>query len=278
MRLEMFKHGRTRDSLLLPLDDTHLDLMLQFRIRLVRCEPTTRFNVSGTFCTGNGILHDEFGNFNLQSWTDLEWNSYSQNFVRTITNRWDNRFTLTPDRAWYVPRTGQPATQAVIQTDLSIQLVDSASDSPHVTYHIIKPSTGGFRSFAGSRDGLFTHRDLELEWQNPRIGRDGRNVSYLQTTVLHEFGHTLGLDHVNGVGNADRNYGVTVEQREDIMGCGGHLTARHARPWIDRMNLHLHPAHHEHLPRFTGRVNGMQLIEYWDNDWIPPTPNPVPLL
>ena len=85
-------------------------------------------------------------------------------------------------------------------------------------YFIIRPRETNFRSFAWSaqRLGMFTHRDLALNWntRQTRLGRVRHSVSFLQTTILHEFGHTLGLHHVGGRGNADSNYGISLEQRK----------------------------------------------------------------
>ena len=58
MRLQMIHSGTNRDSLVTPADRRTFDLMLQLRLQLARCEPTSHFNVSGTHCNGNGILHD----------------------------------------------------------------------------------------------------------------------------------------------------------------------------------------------------------------------------
>jgi hypothetical protein len=136
-----------------------------------------------------------------------------------------------------------------------------------------------FRSFAWSehRLGFFTHRDLALDWntRRTRMGRVRHSVSFLQTTILHEFGHTLGLQHVGGRGNADSNYGLTLDQRNDLMGMGDHATARLAQPWVSQLRHHLVPTRAEAPVRFTPRVVGPQLITYWDNDWVPPPP-PAP--
>jgi hypothetical protein len=52
MRLQMIQSGTNRDSLVTPADRRTFDLMLQLRLQLVRCEPTSHFNVSGTHCNG----------------------------------------------------------------------------------------------------------------------------------------------------------------------------------------------------------------------------------
>ena len=53
-----FTNAHSRDSMLMPMDDRQLNLMLVRAIQLIRCEPTTHFNAAGTYCTGNGVLHD----------------------------------------------------------------------------------------------------------------------------------------------------------------------------------------------------------------------------
>ena len=76
MRLQMIHSGTNRDSLVTPADRRTFDLMLQLRLQLVRCEPTSHFNVQGTHCNGNGILHDEFGTFHLDPWQTAEWTAF----------------------------------------------------------------------------------------------------------------------------------------------------------------------------------------------------------
>jgi len=276
MQIHMIYNSRDRDSLLMPMDDRTVDLMLQYSLQLVRCEPTSHFNVVGTYCTGNGILHDDDGRYHLDPWTDAEWVAFRENFVSVIMRYWDGKFELTPNRPWYQPRGTQGAAAAPrITCSLSLGLVDTAGHA-NQRYFIIKPRETTFRSFAAApqRLGLFTHRDLSLDWntRQTRVGRVRHSVSYLQSTILHEFGHTLGLNHVNGAGNNDANYGITLEQREDLMGMGDHAGPREAQPWISQLRRHLIPVRgnrDDALLRFTARVVSPQLITYWDNDWRP---------
>jgi len=281
VQIRMIHNGRDRDSLLMPMDARTIDLMLQYSIRLVRCEPTSHFNVAGTYCTGHSILNDQYGRFHLETWTDAEWTAFRDNFVRVIMRYWDAKFELTPNQPWYRPSGSQVAAEAArITCSLSLGLVDTAQPANH-QYYIIKPKETTFRSFAApeQRLGLFTHRDLSLDWntRQTRVGRVRHSVSFLQCTVLHEFGHTLGLQHVAGAGNSDANYGVTLEQREDLMGLGDHATAREAQPWKSQLRHHLIPERSNRADaalRFTARVVAPQLITYWDNDWAPQPATP----
>ena len=222
MNIRMIHNGRDRDSLLMPMDDRTVDLMLQYSVQLIRCEPTTRiteFRSVDTHASGNGIVRDGSDRFNLDAWTDGEWVAFRDNFVRVITRYWDGKFELTPNRAWYQARhaIGAP-TASRITCSLSIGLVDAAGQA-NQRYFIIKPRETNFRSFAWAahRLGMFTHRDLALDWntRRTRLGRVRHSVSFLQTTILHEFGHTLGLHHVGGRGNADfelRNFAGAAQR------------------------------------------------------------------
>ena len=84
-------------------------------------------------------------------------------------------------------------------------------------HFIIKPQETTFRSFASgqTRRGMFTHRDLALRDRTrlTRVGGVDHSVTFYQSTILHEFGHTLGLHHVAGSGNGSAAYGTTLEQR-----------------------------------------------------------------
>jgi hypothetical protein len=275
MNIHLFIKSRKWDSCLLPVDDNLHELILQFRINLARIEPTSVFNAAGTYSTGNGIVHDDTGEiFHLNAWTDVEWENYKREFVNVVRRNWSDKFILDPNKSWYRPRAGSVLTPANIVCSLSIQLVETSAQA-HQTYRIIHPRENNFRSFVDEfhRSGVFTHLDLESNWNTRKTKVAGvkHSVSFLQTTVSHEFGHTLGLGHVNGVGNDDYNYGLTLEQRENLMGMGGFLTASHARPWINTLKSHLiRQNHYDTTVHFKGRVATMQLIEYWDNDWQPP--------
>jgi hypothetical protein len=287
MKTRMTYSSDRYDALFMPMNFQNHFLMLQYRVQLVRCEPTSHFNIAGTYCTGNGIVHDGADRFHLDPWTDAEWSGFRANFAGIITRYWDEKFELTPNRPWYPNPGPQGPSAASITCNLSLEVVDSAARAHH-RYFIIKPQESNFRSFAWAshRLGLFTHRDLSYDWntRTTRIGPVDRrghqtrhSVSFLQCTVLHEFGHTLGLDHVNGVGNDDWNYGVSLEQREDLMGMGDHLTGREAQPWKSQLRHHLIPEAADRARRvpalkFTAKVTAPQLITYWDNDWTAPTP------
>ena len=160
-----------------------------------------------------------------------------------------------------------------VTCSLDIELVN-APGLAHHQYFIIKvapPHENDFRSFAypEGRLGLFAQVDLSstsVYHRRTRIGK-GRHrawhkVSYFQTTILHEFGHTLGLEHIKGVGNEDFRYGITLEERSNEMGIGGQVNAAQAEPWIAQMRRHLIRGPKDESVQFKARMIAPQQVSY----------------
>ena len=276
MEIHASHSGLDRDSLLTPRGARAFDLTLQYRLQLVRCEPTTHFNASAAsraFATGNGLLHDGARQFHLERWENAEWLAYRENFARVILRYWDRTLDLTPNRPWFQRRGTQDAPEAArITCGLALRLVDTAAQA-HQRFFIIKPRETNFRPFANAqrRVGLFTHRDLAMRrqiWLTPIDGAV-HNVLFMQSPVLHEFGHTLGLGHIGGRGSGERAYGATLAEQQDIRGLGNRLSAGAAQPWIAQLRHHVVPARAEPPLSFTARVIAPQLVSYWDYDWVP---------
>jgi hypothetical protein len=150
-----------------------------------------------------------------------------------------------------------------VTCSLDIELVNSPARA-HQRYFIIKlkPNEPFYRSFAfpSERTGVFTQNDLSpmTRHRKTRIGHGRRaashNVTYFQTVILHEFGHTMGLDHVNGPGNDHANYGITLEERSNEMGIGDEVQIGQAKPWISQMRRHLIRSPKDQAVHFKARV------------------------
>ncbi|SEO45115.1 hypothetical protein SAMN02990966_01920 [Rhodospirillales bacterium URHD0017] len=276
MEIHASHSGLDRDSRLTPRGARAFDLILQYRMELVRCEPTTHFNASAAsrvFGTGDGLLHDGARRFHLERWENDEWLAYRENFARVILRYWDRTLELAPNRPWYQRPGTQDAPEAArITCGLALTLVDTAAQA-HQRYFIIKPRETNFRPFANAqrRVGLFTHRDLAMRrqiWLTPIDGAV-HNVLFMQSPVLHEFGHTLGLGHIGGHGSGEWAYGASLAEQQDIMGLGNRLSAGAARPWIAQLSHHVIRARAEPPLSFSARVIAPQLVSYWDYDWVP---------
>ena len=69
-------------------------------------------------------------------------------------------------------------------------------------------------------------------------------VDFEQVPVVHEFGHLMGLEHPLCSGSDERCYGLTFEQKNDLMGYGSAITPRDYQPHIRIMERY----GQDHLP------------------------------
>jgi hypothetical protein len=270
MQLRMIHAGASRDSLVTPADRQTFDLMLVLRLQLIRREPSDNFDVLGTRCNGDGILHNgHFGNFTLTQWTPAEWAAFRSNVVPIIMRYCDRKFALTPTRPWYQPRSAGAAVAARFTCSLSLQLVDTAGHA-HQRYNIIKPQETTFRSFAdgAARRGLSTHRDLGA---HPARPTDARGHGRPQRQLLPEHDPARVRSHTRAAARQRKR-----QWSRGVWNDAGAASPRHGhrwlglRPWISQLRHHLIRAHGEAPLTFTARIVAPQLITYWDNDWVPP--------
>ena len=67
------------------------------------------------------------------------------------------------------------------------------------------------------------------------VKSSGKDLRQGQTTVSHEAGHWLGLEHIHCNTNADDCYGVTEEESADVMGRGEIVSERDYAPFAEAM-------------------------------------------
>ena len=106
--------------------------------------------------------------------------------------------------------------------------------SPHHTVHVW-PDSG-----ARSNKTNWQASDVETEYRESPVLIDPKKpptpdntqmMTFAQVAVAHEFGHLLGLRHVLCDDDADRCYGVTAEQKLDIMGYGMDVSPKDYAPF-----------------------------------------------
>lgn len=86
---------------------------------------------------------------------------------------------------------------------------------------------------------------VPIDANRPPSSRNMRDSEFSQIPVVHEFGHLIGLEHPLCRGNEDRCYGITFEQKNDIMGYGSEITPRDYHPFI----VILERYGQDHLPK-----------------------------
>ena len=74
-----------------------------------------------------------------------------------------------------------------------------------------------------------------VDVKKPPSADNRREVDFAQVPVMHEFGHLMGLDHPLCKGEDTRCYGVTFEQKDDLMGYGSTISARDMEPFVKIM-------------------------------------------
>lgn len=114
-----------------------------------------------------------------------------------------------------------------------VRLVVTDSN-PHHTVHVW--GDAGERSNATN----WQASDLETKYRESPVLIDPKKpptpdnmkmMTFAQIPATHEFGHLIGLQHVACEGNADRCYGVTAEQKLDIMGYGSDVSPKDYAPF-----------------------------------------------
>jgi hypothetical protein len=195
----------------------------------------------------------------FQKWTDAEWK-----FVTTTFKKEIEKYLNWPRmKLWLLPTTHRKDRMSqiqllyfrhrhpvvkdaipAVQCGLTVQLVQSEKGA-HVWWDVIRVKDGEkpFRSAdindRHARDrGMLTNQDIERWARRPSDGVP-------QSTVTHEIGHVLNLDHINQKARACKNgdedicYGERgTQMRKDWMGGGNQASDKDAGPWLERIPLH----------------------------------------
>lgn len=273
------------DSVLLPIDDNTLALMIQVRVYLQKIEPWEKHEFGKLICDGKGSVKEKYtgDTYFLDPWDSNEWQNFPQEFKKTVTDYWDNQFDLIPNKPWF--KTAKGLTPAKINCGVSVEIIKTIPQQAHVKFMVFntkkKPIT--MRSHIDNgvkpKEGFINKSDTELEWVNwvPHIYRkehivtkvNGHShaIDYLQNGLAHEFGHILGLHHVSGDTNEGPSYGEgNVYDADSMMGIGLAMRDKFSDPWIKRLNQHLIRQNVDDTKvKFSGKVKTPQLFSYWDN-------------
>jgi hypothetical protein len=162
------------------------------------------------------------------------------------------RFKEVVERIW----SGAHSLKPVVPLDRNYQYetrvrVELTSSDPHAEIYLhpktIDVSTGeAARSCASAAKpgqiGIANLQEGDNVEKERVMEHKGEKLYFYGNTSAHEFGHLLGLDHINekaplrkkpdGQWTDEDKYGVTPEQAADIMGRGNMVSPRNMKPFI----------------------------------------------
>lgn len=141
---------------------------------------------------------------------------FKVDFKRVIESSWSFKGRVKAT----CPIAGKPA----LQTKVVVTCVDSGE---HAIFHLFSAGMEG-RDNAGPGEGNLKITSVEqgkpvTKGVSDPTGKHPEQVTTTQIPAAHEFGHALGLQHPHCKGGDDNCYGVTAEERRDIMGAGNLL-------------------------------------------------------
>lgn len=162
------------------------------------------------------------------SWpSDASKTQWFRAFKRLVEKRWSYRFYLIPD--------GTCRYSEDQRTYFARLNVEQVTSNPHFNVDVVHTTTN-LPSSANSVSRTATLDSMDIEERT----REQDGNQFQQRGVEHEFGHMLGVSHVEcdvvtGVCPAGDQYGDTAEEATDIMGIGWVVTERNYYPFTTAM-------------------------------------------
>lgn len=146
--------------------------------------------------------------------------AFAAKAVPIIESAWSGKFALK-------------SVCAADKFEASVRLVVTDSN-PHHTVHVW-PDAGARSSStnwqASDLETRYRESPVLIDPKKPPTPDNMKMMTFAQIPATHEFGHLIGLQHVACEGNADRCYGVTAEQKLDIMGYGSDVSPKDYAPF-----------------------------------------------
>lgn len=146
--------------------------------------------------------------------------AFATKAVPIIESAWSGKFALR-------------SVCAADKFEARVRLVVTDAN-PHHTVHVW--ADAGERSNstnwqASDLETRYRESPVLIDPKKPPTPDNMKMMTFAQIPAAHEFGHLIGLQHIACEGNAERCYGVTAEQKLDIMGYGSEVSQRDYAPF-----------------------------------------------
>ena len=184
-------------------------------IKQVYCFQQLNPDATGTAMDANSNLVP------ITAWTPARWEQVCNDFIDIAKRHWDNRFCLRVPASFegynYSYNHNEYRPSIYCRYD-AVRVATPQSNSINVQV-VDVPAGTRFRAHAR----LWTSQSAVLK---PNF------TGNQQIAVVHEVGHNLGSDHVNGPGNGLPNYGgIGTHNSQNIMGGGMVFEGWNAYSW-----------------------------------------------
>ena len=143
---------------------------------------------------------------------------FEADFKRVVESTWSFKGKIKP----LCPI----GTVTAFATKVAVTVVP-LGNGEHMHFQLFSAGADG-RSNAGDGKGALKVGDTDVgkpvttNVSDP-TGKKQEQVTTSQAPAAHEFGHAIGLHHPHCQGGDDNCYGVTAQERQDIMGAGNML-------------------------------------------------------
>ncbi|MDT8857626.1 hypothetical protein RNZ50_21790 [Paracoccaceae bacterium Fryx2] len=170
----------------------------------------------------------------IVKWTAGEWATWKANFVASAQAFWNGRFWLINDAGSFLQTVGTQTYVPNIFCKVKVTAHDGAAAGNHHKIDVVRLDST--ETWFGSHSTLYD----SLDTKSVSKGTDTAGNPIMQRAHVHEFGHLLGLGHVDegkahcpttGNTNASACYGVADDDKNSVMGSGMTRRLEHAEPW-----------------------------------------------
>lgn len=172
-------------------------------------------------------------------WTAGSWAKWTEEFASSVQKYWHGKFWLVNNFSLFEYEVKGTKYRPNLWCRMEVKQSTVPEVGPPDAHHVIEVvRLHASENWFGSHSTLYDSRDLR--WVEKNTDSKGNKV--MQRAHVHEFGHLLGLRHVDegkahcpttGDTNKKPCYGISDIDMKNVMGGGMAITADLAKPWRD---------------------------------------------